>query len=169
MSTAVYAGTFDPITAGHFSVIRQAVKLFSHLRILIAVNPDKQTLFTAAERLAMIREVVAILPNVSVDHTERYVVEYARDIGATFLVRGIRGASDVQMEMELARMNRSIAPEISTILLPAEAHLSSVSSSDLKDRIRRGEDIADYCPPAIAERVRQALLARIEGAVKEAA
>lgn len=157
MSMAIYAGTFDPITTGHLSVVRQAVHLFSHLRILVAVNPTKRSLFTPDERVAMIRDVVRLFPNVSVDHTDRLVIEYARDIAATFLVRGIRGSSDAQFETELAQMNRSLAPEITTILLPAEAHLSTVSSSKLKELLQTGEDAAEFCPAIIAPRVRARL------------
>lgn len=163
MSMAIYAGTFDPITTGHVSVVRQAVQLFSHLRILVAVNPSKRSVFTPDERVAMIRDVVRLFPNASVDHTERLVVEYAREIGATFLVRGIRGTSDAQFETELAQMNRSLAPEITTILLPAEAHLSTVSSSKLKELLERGEDVAEFCPAIIAPRVRSRLVALPEG------
>lgn len=157
MAIAVYAGTFDPITAGHLSVVGQAARVVDHLRVLVAVNPDKETLFTAQERVEMIREAVDRLPNVSVDRTTSLVVEYARSIGATFLVRGIRGATDSQFETELAQTNRMLAPEIITLLLPAEAHLSVVSSSALKDRIARGEDVSGFCPRAVEARLRRRL------------
>jgi len=154
MTLAVYAGSFDPITQGHVSVIRQAARLFAHVRVLVAVNPDKKTLFTTPERLEMIRDAVGIIPTVSWDETRGYVVEYARQMGATILVRGIRGATDATFETSLAQQNRTLAPDIATILLPAEPELSSVSSSGLKAMMERGEDVTPFCPPGVAERLR---------------
>lgn len=150
----VYAGTFDPLTEGHVSVIRQAARLFSHVRVLVAVHPTKTPLFSGDERVEMIREALAIMPTVSVAWSAALVIEHARAIGATHLVRGLRGAADAAWETDLARQNREVAPEITTIMLPAEPHLASVSSSDLKARWARGEDVAAFCPPAIAARMR---------------
>lgn len=158
MSIAVYAGSFDPITAGHLSVIRQAARLFSHVRILVAVNPLKQGLFGTPERVEMIGDLVARMPQVSVDSTDRLVVEYARDVGASYLVRGIRGASDATFETELAQANRALAPELATVLLPAEPRLSSLSSSGLKQRVLAGEDVSAECPPEVARRLRRRLV-----------
>ncbi|MDY7230424.1 pantetheine-phosphate adenylyltransferase [Hyalangium rubrum] len=158
MTIAVYAGSFDPVTAGHLSVIRQAARLFGHVVVVVAVNPKKRTLLTAAERVELLREVVALHPNVTVASTEGIVVEYARAIGASVLLRGVRGATDAQFETELAQTNRALAPDISTLFLPAEAHLAEVSSSALKDRLSRGEDISAFCPAAVAAKLRQRLL-----------
>lgn len=156
MSIAVYAGTFDPITSGHLSVLRQAARIFVHVRVLVAVNSDKDTLFAVEERVAMIREVVAAMPQVSVDATEGLVVEYAAQIGATTLVRGIRGSSDAEFETMLAQNNRELAPEIATILLPAEPALAAVSSSSLKEQVRLGQDVVD-CPPSVLGHLQEKL------------
>ena len=158
MTIAVYAGTFDPITLGHVSVIRQAVRLFAHVRIVVARNPDKETTFTVDERLDMIRETVGSMPTVTAESTDGYVVEYARRICATVLVRGIRGASDASYETELASENRNLAPDISTVLLAAEPDLSDVSSSHLKELVLEGANVSRYCTPEVAERVRARLL-----------
>ncbi len=155
MSIAVYAGTFDPITAGHVSVIRQAARLFHHVRVVVAINPDKDTLFDCTERVQMIEDVLAPIPNVSVDQTSGLVVEYAGEIGACFLVRGIRGATDATFETELAQLNRQLAPEIATILLPAEAALSRVSSTELKLRAQRNQDISSFCDPRVQLRIKE--------------
>jgi pantetheine-phosphate adenylyltransferase len=154
---AIYAGTFDPITAGHLSVIAQAAGIFQFVRVLIAHNPDKRTLFTRDERVALAREVTAKMPNVSVDATDGYVVEYAKQIGARFLVRGIRGASDATFETTLAQQNRALAPDVQTVLLPAEPALSEVSSSSLKALARAGSALDTHCPPAIARALRDRL------------
>lgn len=150
---AVYAGTFDPITAGHLSVVSQAASIFSFVRVLVAVNPHKETWFTQDERVELIKDLLARLPNVSVDATEGLVVDYARAIGARFLVRGIRGASDATFETELAWQNHALAPEVQTVLLPAEPALSDISSSELKRRALAGEPLAGTCPPTIAARL----------------
>lgn len=153
MSIAVYAGTFDPITQGHLSVVRQAVRLFNHVVVLVAVNPKKVTLFTIEERLEMIREAVKMHPNVTVNFTRGFVVEHARLIGANILLRGIRGATDALFETDLAEQNRGLAPEIATLLIPASASLSEVSSSRLKELARAGEDLTKFCTEEIAAKL----------------
>jgi pantetheine-phosphate adenylyltransferase len=155
MSIAVYAGSFDPVTAGHLSVIRQAARLFGHVVVVVAINPEKRTLLSVAERMELLREVVALHPNVSVSSTEGLIVDYARAIGASVLLRGVRGATDAQFETTLAQANRALAPDLATLFLPAEAHLAEVSSSRLKEKLERGEDVSDFCPPAVAAKLRQ--------------
>ncbi|MBJ6761728.1 pantetheine-phosphate adenylyltransferase [Myxococcaceae bacterium JPH2] len=159
MTIALYAGSFDPVTAGHLSVIRQAVRLFAHVVVVVAVNPAKHTLLSAEERVALVREAVTLHPNVSVMHTEGLIVDLARAMGATVLLRGVRGATDAQFETELAQHNRALAPELSTLFLPAEAHLAEVSSSALKARLARGEDVSPHCPPAVLAKLRERLAA----------
>ena len=157
MTIAVYAGSFDPVTAGHLSVVRQAARLFGHVVVVVAINPDKRTLFTVAERMELLREVVALHPNVSVASTEGLIVDYARAIGASVLLRGVRGATDAQFETTLAQANRALAPDLATLFLPAESHLAEVSSSRLKEKLARGEDVSDFCPPAVAAKLRSRL------------
>lgn len=159
MNIAVYAGSFDPVTSGHLSVIHSAARLFPHVRVLVAVNPKKQTLLTAEERVSLLRELVCRYPNVTVDFTDGYVALYARSIGASVLVRGVRGATDAQFETELAHHNRAIAPEVATVFVPAEAELSDVSSTALKERIQRGDDVSNFCPEPVARLLRSRLAA----------
>ncbi len=158
MSIAVYAGSFDPVTAGHLSVIRQAARLFGHVVVVVAINPNKRTLLSAAERMELLREAVTLHPNVSVASTDGLVVDYARAIGASVLLRGVRGATDAQFETKLAQTNRALAPDLSTLFLPAEAHLAEVSSSALKERLTRGEDVSAFCPAPVAAKLRQRLV-----------
>ena len=162
MTIAVYAGTFDPVTAGHLSVVRAAAGLFEHLVVVIAVNPAKTTLFTGEERMALLRDAVAAHPNVRVASTSGYVVELARSIGARVLVRGIRGATDAAFETTLAQENRKLAPEIETVFVPALAGLSDVSSSGLKELARASADLSIHCSPAVAEALRAKLALRKE-------
>ena len=159
MRLALYAGTFDPITRGHLSVIERAARLFDQLLVVVAVNPDKQPLFATDERIDMIREVVAPWPSVACTSTSGYVVELARARGARYLVRGVRGCTDVEGEIALANMNHALAPEIETVFIPAHPELSEVSSSRLKELAAAGMDIAPYCPAEIAARLRQRVAA----------
>jgi len=160
---AVYPGTFDPITRGHLSVIERAAALFDRVIVVVAVNPDKQPLFPVGERLELIREVTVGWPAISCESTTGYVVELARARGARYLVRGLRGATDVEAEMQLAHLNRTLAPEIQTVFIPAHAELSAVSSSQLKELAARGLDLSAWCPPPVAAR----LLLRLGGQVRE--
>jgi pantetheine-phosphate adenylyltransferase len=159
MRLALYAGTFDPITRGHLSVIERAARLFDRLLVVVAVNPDKQPLFTVDERVDMIREVVARWPGVACTSTGGYVVELARAQAARYLVRGVRGCTDVEGEIALANRNYTLAPEIETVFIPAHPELSEVSSSRLKELAAAGTDVSRYCPPEIAARLVQRLTA----------
>jgi pantetheine-phosphate adenylyltransferase len=152
MRVAVYAGTFDPITLGHFSVIERAARLFDRLWILVAVNPAKRPLFAVDERLQMILELTARTSNVECASTEGCVVDFARRQGARYLVRGVRNATDIDAEIALANLNRALAPEVETVFVPAHPELAEVSSSALKELARRGLDISRYCSPEIVRR-----------------
>jgi len=156
---AVYAGTFDPITRGHLSVIERAAQMFDRVIVLLAVNPGKTPLFSVEERVVMIGEaiadVAARLPgaSVTVASTDGFVVAFARRAGALFLVRGVRSGLDVEGEIALANLNHELAPEVSTVFVPAHPALSEVSSSRLKELGRLGADLSPYCLPGVAERL----------------
>jgi len=150
MHIAVHAGTFDPITRGHLSVIERSAQIFPRSIVLIAVNPLKFPLFSVEQRLSFIRDATRHLPLVEAAAASGLVVEFARSVGARFLVRGIRGASDADYEAELARQNRELAPEIQSIFLPADRELSAVSSSKLKELAHAGQDPSPYCTPLVA-------------------
>jgi pantetheine-phosphate adenylyltransferase len=150
---AVYAGTFDPITSGHLSVIERAARLFDELRVLVAVNPTKVPMFPLRERIEMIREATAHLSSVTCDSTEDLVVSYAQSLGAGAIIRGIRGATDAEYEIELAHANRALAPGITTLFVPADPHLSEVSSSQLKRLVAAGVDVGRFAPPFVLRRL----------------
>lgn len=160
---AIYAGTFDPITNGHISVIKRAAKLFDHVRILIAVNPDKESIgvFSATQRVNLIRDVIKCdlknNPKISIDNTTRYVVEYAKDLGSYILVRGIRNETDAEYEMKIFNVNKELAPEIDTVWLPADNAVSHISSSKLKEMAVKGEDISEYCTPKVKTYLKEAI------------
>jgi len=143
MTVCVYAGTFDPFTRGHFSVVLQGCRLFSHVRILVANNPAKVTTFTHVERVELIKSYISKMPHVSVDSTSDYVVRYAEGIGASVLIRGIRNETDAKDEMALAVENSKLCPRVQTVLLPADLAVSDVSSTAIKKKIETAADYAE--------------------------
>ncbi len=153
MRLAIYAGTFDPVTGGHLSVIERAAALFDHVLVVVAINPQKHPLFSAEERVEMIREVSAPWSNVEATSTEGFVVDLAHQRGARYLVRGVRSATDVEGEIALANLNHSLAPDIETVFIPAHPELSEVSSSRLKELFAAGADVSRYCPPLVLARL----------------
>ena len=133
---AVYAGSFDPITNGHLWMIREASRLFDELIVAIGVNPDKRAMFTLEERLAMLREATAGLENVRIDHFQSmFLVNYAKQAGAPFIVRGIRNEVDYGFERGMRHINGELAPQKLTVFLMPPRDLAEISSSFVKGLI----------------------------------
>jgi pantetheine-phosphate adenylyltransferase len=146
---AVYAGTFDPVTLGHLDLVNRAAALFK--RVIVCVSEEgRSTLFTAEERLAFVREAARDLANVEVVPFRGLLVEEARRRGARVLLRGVRGGKDLDAEMPMAVANRSLAPEIETLLLPAATGLALVSSSLVREVTALGGDASAWVPPVVA-------------------
>jgi pantetheine-phosphate adenylyltransferase len=152
--TAIYPGSFDPVTNGHLDLIERGSRLFDRLIVALLTNPEKDPLFSLEERVEMLREVVAHLPNVEVETFDGLLVDYARRRGARVLLRGIRAVSDYEYELQMALMNRTLAPDIETVfMLPAEAY-SYLSSRLVKEVARLGGSIKELVPAAVHERIR---------------
>jgi pantetheine-phosphate adenylyltransferase len=156
---ALYPGTFDPPTNGHLDLIQRGSKLFDHLTVAILVNPVKNPLFTVAERVEMMEEVTRPLGNVSVATFDGLMVDFARRLGATAILRGIRAISDYEHEFQMALMNRRLAPEIETVFLQPAGRYSFVSSRMVKEVFSFGGDVSGLVPPNVLKR----LSARING------
>jgi pantetheine-phosphate adenylyltransferase len=151
---ALYPGTFDPPTNGHVDLIQRGAKLFGHLTVAILNNPDKNPLFTVEERVEMLKEVTSSLPNVSIATFNGLMVEFARQQGASAVLRGIRAISDYEYEFQMALMNRRLAPEIETVFLQPAGRYSFISSRMLKEVFRFGGDVTGLVPPNVLKRLR---------------
>ncbi|MBR6029866.1 MAG: pantetheine-phosphate adenylyltransferase [Clostridia bacterium] len=132
----VYAGSFDPVTAGHMDIIRRAAALFDEVIVTVGNNIGKKCWLSPEDRRKLLEKACAGLPNVRVDATDEAIVCYARRQGASALVRGIRGGADLESERNLAEINRLIAPEIETVLLMARPEMEAVSSSAVREMAR---------------------------------
>ena len=151
---ALYPGTFDPPTNGHIDLIQRGAKLFDHLTVAILVNPVKNPLFTVEERVEMLKEATAGIGDVSVATFEGMMVEFARQQGATAVLRGIRAISDYEHEFQMALMNRRLAPEIETVFLQPAGRYSFVSSRMVKEVFSFGGDVSGLVPPNVLKRLR---------------
>jgi pantetheine-phosphate adenylyltransferase len=153
---AIYPGTFDPVTNGHLDLADRGRKHFDRLVIAILSSDDKQPLFSVDERVELIREAVAVWPNVVVESFDGLLVDYGRRLGATVILRGIRAITDFEYEMQMTMMNRKLEPALETVFLaPSEAY-SYVSSRLVREVARLGGDISGFVPRnvvgALAER-----------------
>jgi pantetheine-phosphate adenylyltransferase len=151
---ALYPGTFDPPTSGHVDLVQRGAKLFDHLTVAILVNPVKNPLFTVDERVEMLKEATAGIGHVSVATFEGMMVEFARQQGATAVLRGIRAISDYEHEFQMALMNRRLAPEIETVFLQPAGRYSFVSSRMVKEVFGFGGDVTGLVPPNVLKRLR---------------
>jgi pantetheine-phosphate adenylyltransferase len=151
---ALYPGTFDPPTNGHVDLIQRGAKLFGHLTVAVLNNPGKDPLFTVEERVEMLTEVTSSLENVSVATFDGLMVEFARQQGASAVLRGIRAISDYEYEFQMALMNRRLAPEIETVFLQPAGRYSFISSRMLKEVFTFGGDVTGLVPPNVLERLR---------------
>jgi pantetheine-phosphate adenylyltransferase len=154
---ALYPGSFDPVTNGHLDVLFRARRLADKVIVAILENDEKRPLFSLEERMEMIREIVGDEPSVSIRSFSGLLVDFAAQTGATLLVRGLRAISDYEYELQMALMNRRLAPSIETVFLMAKEEYSYVSSRLVKEVARLGADVSGLVP----EPVRRRLVARL--------
>ena len=165
MKIAVYPGSFDPITLGHLNIIKRAAVCFDKLIVCVMVNSEKvnRGLFTEAERVELIRRVVAKLPNVEVDSSSTLIAEYARQKKACTLVKGLRAVSDYENELQMALINRKLNPRLETMFLPSSTKYTYVSSSMVKEMARYGADLSDFVPREIIADIQEKMNGRRDG------
>ena len=157
MIKVLLAGSYDPITNGPADLVRRCASLFDEVHAVVFVNAEKNCRFTLEQRKEMLRLAFLDLDNVRVDAYEGMTVEYAREHDIKLLIRGVRGVEDVEYEMTMANNNRTYAPEITTMFLPAEKSLSGVSSHAVRKMLERGESIRGCVPAPVAEYIEKML------------
>jgi pantetheine-phosphate adenylyltransferase len=156
--SAIYPGSFDPITNGHLDLIERGSRMFDRLVVSILRNESKEPLFSVEERMEMLREVVQGYPNVEVDSFDGLLVDYAANRGATVLIRGIRAISDYEYELQMALMNRRLRPEIETVFMMSGEAYSFISSRLVKEVFGLGGNISGLVPPSVELRLRNRIL-----------
>ncbi|WP_337844466.1 pantetheine-phosphate adenylyltransferase [Thermus sp.] len=146
----VYPGSFDPLTNGHLDVIQRASRLFQKVTVAILENPNKrgQYLFTAEERLAIVREATQHLPNVEAHTFSGLLVDFVKRVGAQAIVKGLRAVSDYEYELQMAHLNRQLLPGLETLFILSATRYSFVSSTMVKEIARYGGDVSKLVPPA---------------------
>lgn len=149
MLTAVYPGSFDPVTVGHVNIIERASAVFDEIIVAVLHNPDKRPLFSAEQRVTLLRDSLQHLPGVRVDQFTGLLVDYMRTQRATIIVRGVRTAQDLSAEWAMSCMNRDMA-KVDTVLFPTEPGFAYISSSLIKDIARHGGAVDPYVPAAVA-------------------
>jgi len=151
MPRAVYPGTFDPVHNGHIDIAMRAAALFDHLTLAIYARPLKNLLFTTEERQAMLEKALGNIPNISVRTYRRLTVDYARDIGAQVIVRGLRVISDFELEFQMALTNKKLAPDLECVCLMTSQEYAFISASVVKEIAMLGGCVTGMVPPHVAE------------------
>ena len=152
---AICPGSFDPVTNGHLDIIRRGAKIFDRMRVVVFNNQTKHPLFTVEERIELLVQATADLPNVSVDASDGLLMDYAKRHGAQAVLRGLRAVSDFEYEMQITSMNRKLDPEIETFFMMTNNQYSFLSSSVVKEVAKYHADVTDLVPPVVAEALKQ--------------
>ena len=157
MSKVVYPGTFDPVTYGHLDVIRRGAEIFDTLVVSVAGSSVKPALFSVQERLDMMKQLTADLPNVTVATFDGLLIHHLRDLDARIILRGIRTVGDFEYELQMALTNRNLDHHIETVFVMSSEKYSFVRSSTIKEAVRLGGDVVDMVPPLVAEALKRKL------------
>ncbi len=153
MRTAIYPGSFDPVTLGHWDLVQRAAKLVDRLVVAVLHNPSKSPAFTVEERVAMLEELTTTLPHVEVTSFHGLLVDFAKAQNAQVIVRGVRAFSDFEYEFQMALMNRKLAPELETVFLMPKEKYSAVSSRLVREIGGMGGNLSELVPEVLRERI----------------
>jgi pantetheine-phosphate adenylyltransferase len=157
-STAVYSGTFDPLTRGHEDLVRRASRLFGRVIIAVADSSKKRPLFTLEERVAIARELLATYPNVEVLGFNCLLMDFMKQQGANVILRGLRAVSDFEFEFQMAGMNRSIYPDVETVFLTPDEKYMFISATMVREIATLGGDVSKFVQPQVQARLKQKLV-----------
>ena len=165
MSTAIYPGSFDPVTLGHLNIIKRASACFDKVIVCVMVNSKKTGMFTREERVDQLRRATARFPNVEVDSSDELLAAYAKRRDAHVLVKGLRAVSDYEYEVQMALVNRKLNPNLETMFMASSEKYTYLSSTIVKEMARYGADLAEFIPREIVDEVNQRMkeLERKEG------
>ena len=155
MKTAIYPGSFDPVTLGHYDIIERSSQIFDRLIGGVLNNSAKSPLFSVEERVKMLKDVTKELPNVEIKSFDGLLIDFARENQAQVIVRGLRAVTDFEYELQMAQMNRVIAPEIDTLFLTTNLKYAYLSSSIAKEVAMYGGDISAFLDPAVEREVQK--------------
>ena len=155
MVKAIFPGSFDPPTNGHLNVIERARRIYNEVFVVVATNGEKKTMFTPEERYDMLCEMVKDWKNVSVRLCDTLVVEYAKQVGASVLIRGLRNIDDFSYEFDLSMMNKTLNPDVETVFMPTDPKYFVLRSSAIKELAAYGGDISSMVPGVVAEAVKK--------------
>ena len=154
MKVALYPGSFDPITNGHMDVLKRAVSIFDKVIVLVAINPDKKGRFSIEDRVNMIKEAVSEFPNVEVDSYKGLTVRYAKEHGATHLIRGLRAVTDFEYEYQLASANALADNSIDMVFFMSRGETSNLTSSTIMELAKNGVDVSHLVPNSVLKRIK---------------
>ena len=155
MSKAIYPGSFDPITNGHLDILERASKVVDEIIVLVAVNPNKHFNFSIEERVEMIKEATKNMKGVKVDSSTGLTVKYAKEHGATHLIRGLRAVSDFEYEFQLASANEFVDNSIDMVFFMARGDKTFISSSAIIELANSGVDVSNLVPPSVYKRLKK--------------
>ncbi len=161
MKTAIYPGSFDPITLGHLNIIKRASRIFDKVCVCVAVNSAKRPTFSTRERVDFIKRVTVKYGNVEVASCNGLLVDFAREIDAGFIIKGLRAVSDFEMEFQIALLNKKLAPEIETVFLTADEKYTYLSSTIAREMATYNADVTNIVPREIREDVLERLSQKI--------
>lgn len=153
MSTAIYPGSFDPVTLGHLNIIKRASQCFEKVIVCVMVNSNKTGVFTPEERVELLRRSTARFPNVEVDFSDGLLADYAKRRKAHVVVKGLRAVSDFEQEVQMAVINRKLNPRLETMFLASSEKYTYLSSTIVKEMARYGADLSDFVPREIVDDV----------------
>ena len=153
MSVAVYPGSFDPVTLGHYDIIKRSSKMFDHVIIGVLNNTSKTPLFSLEERVNMLKDTVSDLDNVSVESFNGLLVDFVRQKNTNIIIRGLRALTDFDLEMQMAQSNRMVAPDVDTVFLSTSLEYSYLSSSVVKEYARYDVDLNEFVPKCVVSKL----------------